>query len=191
MENIKKTLTLLSCLLISTFTFGDGNLTSLKVDSDIVYFSTDEEKIATSPSCMATENSDKWSLSLNTATGKAIYALLITVSADNRKITVESAGDCSDITSFERAKSVELGLSDAAYKPKIEDVAYGYRHYYNGKQSCTIHVNSNDTSGSLYLLSLPSSNGTSCSCRNGSKMTKTQDGNNSSSYYFKCVAAVK
>lgn len=96
-------------LMASTNSFAEGNLTSLKVDSDVVYFSTNEEKPTTSPSCMQAENNNKWSISLNTATGKAIYALLVTASADNRKITVESANDCADYAGFERAKSAELG----------------------------------------------------------------------------------
>jgi hypothetical protein len=85
------------------------------VKEDIVYFSTDETKVETSPSCMAAENSDKWSLSLNTPSGKAIYALLVTASADNRKVTVESASDCADMTSFERAISVELSSESSNF----------------------------------------------------------------------------
>lgn len=94
--------------LISCGSFAEGLLTSLKVKNDIVYFSTDEAKTTQSPACMATENSNKWAMSLNTATGRAVYALLVTANADNRKVSVESANDCIDVGDFERAAGLEI-----------------------------------------------------------------------------------
>jgi hypothetical protein len=108
---MKKLFTLLGLplFILNSQVKAEATLTSLKVKEDIVYFSTDEAKIDISPSCMAAENADKWTLSLNTSTGKAIYALLVTATADKRKVTIESAGDCADVTGFERAIGVGLG----------------------------------------------------------------------------------
>ncbi|WP_448566710.1 hypothetical protein [Thalassotalea ganghwensis] len=93
----------------SIFVSAEAQLTSLKVESDVVYFTTAEAKSGTRPSCMASENSELWSLSLTTATGKAIYPLLVAASTDRRPITVHSANDCSDAEGFERVAGIELG----------------------------------------------------------------------------------
>ncbi|GLX78739.1 hypothetical protein tinsulaeT_20790 [Thalassotalea insulae] len=100
----------LSCFLLSLCfnAFADGNLTKLKVDSDVVYFASDEAKQHGIPACVASASEQEWAVSLNTATGKAMYSLLVTASTGNRKITVVSANDCADAVGFERAKSVEI-----------------------------------------------------------------------------------
>lgn len=98
-------------LLIVAFSCAaDGTLTSLKVDSDVVYFSTNETKANSSPGCMVADNGEQWSVSLNSETGRAIYGLLVTATAVNRNITVQSANDCADVEGFERAQSITLGI---------------------------------------------------------------------------------
>ncbi|MCH2058018.1 MAG: hypothetical protein MK214_15675 [Thalassotalea sp.] len=187
-----KKIILITLFSLSFKSIASGSIVSLKVDQNTVYFSTDEAKLNSSPSCVTPENSAFWTVSLESASGKAIYALLVTAAADNRQISIDSAEDCSNAAGFERASSVELGASSIeVYTPKLQDVAYGYRHYYQGSQSCTIHINSKNSEGNYYLVANDQPNGTSCQCTNGSAKTVTQGGNNSASYYFKCVAAVE
>ncbi|WP_448566726.1 hypothetical protein [Thalassotalea ganghwensis] len=111
-KHFSKTVLLTSAIILPSLASAASNLTSLKVKDDIVYFTTDEQR-TTVPSCMATDNASSWTVSLNTPTGNAIYALLVTASADNRQVTVEGADDCGDVIGFERATSVELGAASA------------------------------------------------------------------------------
>ncbi|GLX78738.1 hypothetical protein tinsulaeT_20780 [Thalassotalea insulae] len=104
-----KKLVILGLSVVSLATVAEGNLTKLKVAADVVYFATDEVKQHGLPACVASASEQEWAVSLNTATGKAMYSLLVTASASNRKITVTSANDCADAVGFERAHSVELG----------------------------------------------------------------------------------
>ena len=106
------TLLTLSLAAITSQVMAANTLTSLKVQNDIVYFATEGTKTETSPSCMAAENSSKWTLSLNSASGKAMYALLVTASADSREVTVETANDCADQLGYERAASIEIGKAE-------------------------------------------------------------------------------
>ncbi|WP_448566728.1 hypothetical protein [Thalassotalea ganghwensis] len=105
---------IVGCLSLMLVPIGfTANLTSLKVKDDIVYFTTDEQRTNV-PSCMATDNASSWTVSLNTPTGNAIYALLVTASADKRQVTVEGAEDCGDVIGYERAASVELMQGNAS-----------------------------------------------------------------------------
>jgi hypothetical protein len=110
---MKKILGLLSILSVSAAQAA-GTVDILEVSNDVVYFTTTEAKADVSPACMAPENITQWALSLNTETGKAAYALLVTASAANRTINVETAYDCADSDGFERAASVSLNAPIAS-----------------------------------------------------------------------------
>jgi hypothetical protein len=156
--------------LLSLQVYAEGTITSLKIDSEIVYFSTSQGKTGTPPICMAAENADKWTISLNTASGKATYALLVAAVTQNRNISVVSGNDCADQTGFERAQSIALALPAAqqgGYKPTFEIVAYGHQQNYRGYVSCGIQLNSNAPDGSAYLIQ---SNTNYCQCTNGSQL---------------------
>jgi hypothetical protein len=87
----------------------DNKITNIKVDGDIVHFSTSQAKVHTLPNCVATGNAQQWTLSLTSAAGKASYTLLVAAMTDNRSVVVTSANDCADTTGYERAQSIEVG----------------------------------------------------------------------------------
>ncbi|KZN68268.1 hypothetical protein N473_07530 [Pseudoalteromonas luteoviolacea CPMOR-1] len=49
-----------------------------------------------------------WTLSLNTATGKASYALLVNAFEDKKPISIEGASDCTDAPGYERVKAISV-----------------------------------------------------------------------------------
>ncbi|KZN68267.1 hypothetical protein N473_07525 [Pseudoalteromonas luteoviolacea CPMOR-1] len=90
---------------------------SIRIENDVVYFQTHIDKAHSIPSCVSANNNPYWTLSLNTASGKASYSLLVTAVSEKRQIAVKSAGDCLDASGYERAISVELG--DAIAQPPV------------------------------------------------------------------------
>ena len=108
--------------LLPSICWAAGSLTSLSVSDDIAYFATSEAKLASSPSCMDAENSDKWTVSLNSSTGKAIYALLVTAMAEGRNVNVTTSNDCGDTLGFERAQEVEVLAASSAITTGVSDL---------------------------------------------------------------------
>jgi hypothetical protein len=106
-----KSLQFISTLVFSCFTHAAGTIDYLKIDQDVVLFSTTEDKTEASPACMAADNSELWSASLRSEAGRAIYSMLSIAIAKDLSIDVESAGDCADLTEFERASGVNLALA--------------------------------------------------------------------------------
>jgi hypothetical protein len=99
-----------SALILSTnVKAADNKITNIKVDGDIVRFSTSQAKVHTLPNCVAANNAQQWTLSLTSAAGKASYTLLVAAMTDNRSVVVTSANDCADSTGYERAQSIEVG----------------------------------------------------------------------------------
>lgn len=187
-------------LLVSTLglitSFAHANITSIKVEQDVAYFSISTAKTKASPSCMLAANSQLWSLSLTTATGKASYVLLVAAVADKQVIAVTSANDCSDATGFERAQSIKVELSSGGttiIAPKYIDVAYGFESYHSryGRQ-CHIYTTSTDPTATPYLIAQISSSGENsyCRCQAGSIEVNT-GAKDSNSPYFKCVIPVQ
>ena len=87
-----------------------GSINFLEVDNDVVLFSTSEAKVATSPACVAQENSNLWTVPLASDSGRAIYSLILTSIAKGEGVAlnIESAQDCADKTGIERASKVSL-----------------------------------------------------------------------------------
>lgn len=106
---------LVSALSILLFSHAQaaGTVDYLKIDKDVVLFSTTETNSAASPTCVANENTGIWSASLRSESGRAMYALLTTAVAKNMDVEVTSANDCADADEFERAEAVDLVFSDS------------------------------------------------------------------------------
>ena len=123
---MKKTI-LLTSLLASAQVYAAAQINYLNVDSEAVYFSTAEVKPTTAPQCAVAATNDRYAVSLNTKTGRAIYSLLITAMASKQSVSIESAQDCADIEGLERAKGVTIVPVVAAHqeenstKPSILD----------------------------------------------------------------------
>ena len=107
---MKKIIALFFCAsqILAFNAFAAGKVNYLNVDEDVVYFSTNVAKTASSPACMAAENSERWTISLNTKNGRAMYSLLATALAGTLDIEVISGQDCSVVDGFERARSVAV-----------------------------------------------------------------------------------
>jgi hypothetical protein len=105
---MNKYLLLLISLIISKQTFAAAQVNYLNVDGNAVHFSISEAKAITSPSCVIAETNNRFSVSLQSEAGRAMYSLLITAMASKQAVTVESAQDCADITGVERAKGLSI-----------------------------------------------------------------------------------
>ncbi|MCV2884652.1 hypothetical protein OE749_08085 [Aestuariibacter sp. AA17] len=97
-----------------TFNSQAGVIDYLKVDGNTVYFSSSTAKASTSPACVAPENSDYWTTSLTSESGRAMYSLLVTALAKETQFDVISANDCADADGFERAQSINLLLGEVS-----------------------------------------------------------------------------
>ena len=192
MKQLLPLLSLTSVLLASQVA-AQAKLTSLKVQEDVVYFAIEGEKTEASPSCMAAENSSKWTLSLNSASGKAMYALLVTASADDRAITVTTSNDCGDVIGYERAIAIELGAM-AGTGPSIasatsvwKEVAIAYDDKGAWGRRCSVVLNS-QKDGIDYLTREtytsyrdPNAEYSNCKCNNGSTLVM-RAGNNTRNF---------
>jgi hypothetical protein len=173
-----------------------GTVDYLKVDEDVVYFSTTDTKTTVSPSCMVVDNADLWALSLTSGTGRAVYSLIITAIAKDAAIEVESAGDCADAQGFKRPSS--LAISPSAVIPTdtsgavFKEVAYGFYAKYSGGTYCRITLNSMDEQNTPYLTDVINT----CTCNNGSTLVNIgsltlSKYNTQQKEYFACMLPVE
>jgi hypothetical protein len=85
-----------------------GTVDFLKIDKDMVLFSTTVAKTNASPTCVTTDNADIWAVSLKSESGRAMYSLIVTAMAKDLGLDVESANDCADAEGVERAGGVNM-----------------------------------------------------------------------------------
>ena len=97
---------LLACVAISPQAFSVNYITSLTGDSNVVYFTTQEDKTHAVPGCVSAANQQKWSVSSDASTG--LYDLLYIAQSSNQPVEVESANDCALESSTERASTVKV-----------------------------------------------------------------------------------
>ncbi|WP_281560172.1 hypothetical protein [Thalassomonas sp. RHCl1] len=121
-------LALSSTFVINVSAFAAGKVNYLNVDEDVVYFSTNATEAASSPACMVAENAGRWTISLSTKNGRAMYSMLATALAGTLDIEVISAQDCTVIDGFERARSVAVlpDLSVAVGEESVRKDLYLY-----------------------------------------------------------------
>ncbi|NOU52321.1 hypothetical protein HG263_17465 [Pseudoalteromonas sp. JBTF-M23] len=94
------------CLFASFFS-NAGLITNLEIEDNTVVFSTDSMTPSTA-ACAADNQKTYRTVSLNTHQGRATYSLLVTALTKQHGIDVESANDCGDIDTIERAQKVSL-----------------------------------------------------------------------------------
>ncbi len=104
-----------------------GTLDYLEVDNDVVLFSTTQPKSASSPSCMTQINSNLWSASLSSDSGRAIYSLILTsmVKGEGVGLSIESAQDCNAQEGVERAAKVKLTATAISATPANSGSRFG------------------------------------------------------------------
>ncbi|WDE04082.1 hypothetical protein SG34_022380 [Thalassomonas viridans] len=95
-------------LLLSNKSIAAAKVSYINVDGSILVFSTYEAKAAASPGCVLSGDAEKWALDLTTQAGISSYNMLLTALANNLKVAVVSAGDCSVREGIERPQSVAL-----------------------------------------------------------------------------------
>ena len=103
-----KYITYCAALFMSANAMASSKVDFIEVQGDNVIFTTQAEKTGARPSCVAQEHVDKWSVSLKTASGRALYSMLATSLAGRLNVTVTSANDCSDVEGVERASSIAV-----------------------------------------------------------------------------------
>ena len=86
----------------------------VSVKNDKVYFSTAIAKSHTIPTCVTTENTNKWALNIAEPSGRAMYSILVTAMAANMDLSVVSANDCGAETGYERPIEITLGSADSS-----------------------------------------------------------------------------
>ncbi len=190
---MKKCLGTISALLVTANVWAGGEINHLDVNDGIVVFGTSEAKTATSPTCTAAEQADKWAVSINSESGRAIYSLLMTAMVTNRTVTVVSAADCADAEGIERALGVNLEVNVTDVPTTVEmktfykPVAYGVFGYSSGYY-CQVTSTLKDESGTPYLYR----SGSSCACQADSKLVYVggRSTNSSATRYEKYVQCV-
>jgi hypothetical protein len=186
----------LSFSLLSSPVWAAGSLNYLDVNQGVVYFSTEQAKIATSPTCVDAAQAEKWALSLESDNGRAMYSMLMTAMATRMKIGVETASDCNAVTGFERPLRVWFDASGVpsetsavetvtAYKP----VAYGKREY-SSNYYCRVYSTLKNPSNLNYMYANNSSY-QDCECRIGSKRVQVAGDKNTYEKYYQCVIEVE
>lgn len=114
----------LLALLTPNTALASTSLATLNVDGDVALFTTAEAKTHEIPSCVDQSRKQEWAVSLDTASGKAVYSLLIAAMSGNRAITIESSLDCAGVGSVERAHKVTV---DASPKETLSKNIYLYK----------------------------------------------------------------
>jgi hypothetical protein len=104
---MKKSMCLISFLIIG-ISQATGTVDLLKIDNNVLLFSTTETKSDSVLTCVSDDNTQNWAVSLQTDEGQGIYALLLAAVSNNQSITVESAEDCGALDGTERASSVAI-----------------------------------------------------------------------------------
>ncbi|MGV2871280.1 fibrinogen-like YCDxxxxGGGW domain-containing protein [Colwellia sp. E150_009] len=103
----------LALILLCTFNSYAGQVSFLKVENDILYFSVVNSKTHLIPSCVTAENNDTWAISLSEGMGRAMYPMLMTAVAAKINVTVETKNTC-DITAFESPLNLSFGTQNNA-----------------------------------------------------------------------------
>jgi len=190
---------LLFTLLLSLLSFplwAAGTLNYLDVNQGVVYFSTEQAKTATSPTCVDAAQAEKWALSLESDNGRAMYSILLTAMATGMEIGVETSSDCNAATGFERPLRVWFDASGVssetsavetvtAYKP----VAYGKREH-SGNYYCRVYSTLKSPSN-LNYMSANNSSYQDCVCQGGSKRVQVAGDKNTYEKYYQCVIEVE
>lgn len=160
---------------------------NLKVDGNLVTFTAGTGTSEPVLACENEETTHLWGFSLDSASGKAMYSMLVTAIASNRGVSVSTANDCVDDSGIERAQSIELGSiidsESIQQSPTFDIVAYG--EHRSGK--CYSLLNSKSPSGKLYLDVYTTLSGYRvCQCVEGTVSVKTT-AKEHHDYQFQCV----
>ncbi|WP_125781899.1 hypothetical protein [Pseudoalteromonas rubra] len=96
-------------LCTSPMCFADSQIDALTIAGDIVHIELASAAQSRLPAaCVKSEHLKHWTLSLNTASGKASYALLVNAFEQQKSVTITGAGDCQDSPGIERIHSIRV-----------------------------------------------------------------------------------
>jgi hypothetical protein len=151
MEINMKYYALIITFLLSSGAYAAAKVNYLNVEGDIVVFTTDEIKTATSPSCVMTATAQQWSVSLTSPSGRTLYSLLATSLAGGLNVTVTSANDCSDLAGIEKALSITVEpIETASTTPKNPSASGSVLYLYKGDGVTKLGPIINYTNGHLF-----------------------------------------
>ncbi|MCG7560716.1 MULTISPECIES: hypothetical protein [Pseudoalteromonas] len=96
-------------LCASPMCYASSQIDSMAIQGDIVQLElVNPAQSRTPAACVASEYQQHWTLSLNTASGKASYALLVNAFEQQKPVTIQGAGDCQDSPGIERIHSIRV-----------------------------------------------------------------------------------
>jgi hypothetical protein len=97
---------MLGAVFVCGVTQAAGKVDFLEVNAGVVVFTTSAPKTVNSPSCVLSEYAEKWSISLNTQSGRASYSMLVTAMSMGIPINIESANNCAVLDGVEQAQRI-------------------------------------------------------------------------------------
>ncbi|MBD1582582.1 hypothetical protein [Pseudoalteromonas sp. S16_S37] len=88
-----------------------STVAELNVLGDTATFTLSEPKTHTIPSCVSSDNQNKWAINLNSLQGQAMYSLLVTAVSKEQLVTVQSAQRCESVVDVEQVQSLSLSVN--------------------------------------------------------------------------------
>lgn len=85
-----------------------ASIAQLDIQGELVIFTTTEAKSHNVPTCVSTDNTEKWAVNLNTQKGVLAYGMLLSAFNAGLQIEVTSTDACEGATAIEGAKSLRI-----------------------------------------------------------------------------------
>ncbi|MGV2873215.1 hypothetical protein [Colwellia sp. E150_009] len=149
-----------NCLLftiaaLSPQAFSANYITSLIVEGDIVYFTTEDDKTEIA-GCVTSPNPQRWSVESDAT--KGLYDLLYVAQKSNQPIDITSANDCSLDSVTERASTINVNYSysatqTASIASNLNFVARSTVEVSEGASSPSVVFTLNNTSTGVVIAS--------------------------------------
>lgn len=105
-----KSIFVLLAFIFPLTSYAATKITSINIKNDIVYFSTEQNKSHTPPSCATTNPLNQWAISLTSSAGRNLYKALLTANSTGKMIDIESAQDCLADVTVEHPASITVQL---------------------------------------------------------------------------------
>ncbi|MFT5756076.1 MAG: hypothetical protein ACI9LM_000788 [Alteromonadaceae bacterium] len=147
-----------------------GKLEYFSIEGETVFFKTDSTLSYAKSTCVTNENTGVYTIALNNAVGRAMYAALVSASTGNKPVKTKLSGACNDIEGYESITSFsvnDLNIAEvetpiqATTTPSLKLVGRGFTHY-NDDYQCQITITLHNASGQAYAYN----SGGNCACRN-------------------------
>ncbi|BBN83627.1 hypothetical protein PA25_36120 [Pseudoalteromonas sp. A25] len=105
---------LLTILFIPLLSHAASKIKQLEVQGETAIFTLADPKSHAVPSCVSSDNQNKWAINLNSLQGQAMYSLLVTAVSKGMEVDVTSANRCEALPNVEQAAYLALNVSQTA-----------------------------------------------------------------------------